>query len=140
MKQCLAPGRSLKTSKAKITIQLSKSSDRKFLPRLRKQHTPHPLATSTHSILQASPCVWYIPHLIKFILPPHPTLWAPCCSQAGLSHPHTCPAFPATTSKEAPDGPHGLTQIYHLAANPFLAYPPVGLHKGLLFCKQGVTM
>lgn len=71
MKQCLALGRSLKTSKAKVTTQLSESSDSKFLPRLRKQHTPHPLATSTHPIIQASPCGTSLP-LIKPILLPHP--------------------------------------------------------------------
>lgn len=119
VKQCLALGRSLKTPKAKVTTQWSKSSDSTFLPR------PHPLVTSTHPISQASPYGTSL-HLIKLISP-HPLM------VVSLLIP----------GKEAPDGPQGLTQIHHLAANPFLAYPPVGLlqlHKGLLFCKQGVTM
>lgn len=121
VKQCLALGRSLKTSKAKVTTQLSKFSDPTFLPR------PHPLATNTHPLSQASPCGTSL-HLIKLILsPPHP----PTVVSLLL------------LGKEAPDGPQGLTQIHHLAANLFLAYPPVGflqLHKRLVFCKQGVTM
>lgn len=142
MKQCLALGRSLKTSKAKVTTQLSKSSDSKFLPRLRKQHTPHPRPPALTQSCRPLPVVHPYPSSSPSSLHT-PTLWSPCCSQAGLSYPHACPAFPATTSKEAPDGLHSLTQTHNLAANPFLAHPPVGLlqlHKGLLFCKQGVTM
>lgn len=148
VKQRPAPGRSLRTSKAKVTTQLSKSSDSKFLPRLRKQHTPHPLATRAHR-----PCrplsLWSIPAPHQAQAPTTPRHYglpaAPGCPPLT----HACPALPslepspASTSEEAAEEARGLSQTHHPAATPLLAYLPLigllQLHKGLLFCRQALS-
>lgn len=83
VKQCLALGRSSKTSKVKVTTQLSKSSDSKFLPRLRKQHSlnhpvcgtslahqTHPPTTPPHCGLPAAPRLACLAHML--VLPSLP--------------------------------------------------------------------